>query len=237
MLSVQSSGHALHVFINGQLSGSAFGTRVNRGFTFNGPVNLRAGTNRIALLSIAVGLPNVGLHFETWKTGILGPVLLDGLGQGKKDLTWQKWSYQVGLKGETMNLNSPNGASAVDWIHESLATQTQQPLTWHKAHFDAPEGDEPLALDLQSMGKGQVWVNGQSIGRYWMTFAKGNCNSCDYSGTYRPPKCQSGCGQPTQRWYHVPRSWLKPNGNLLVIFEELGGDVSKISLVKRLASA
>lgn len=237
MFSVQSSGHALHVFINGQLSGSAFGTRVNRGFTFNGPVNLRAGTNRIALLSIAVGLPNVGLHFETWKTGILGPVLLDGLGQGKKDLTWQKWSYQVGLKGETMNLNSPNGASAVDWTHESLATQTQQPLTWHKAHFDAPEGDEPLALDLQSMGKGQVWVNGQSIGRYWMTFAKGNCNSCDYSGTYRPPKCQSGCGQPTQRWYHVPRSWLKPNGNLLVIFEELGGDVSKISLVKRLASA
>jgi hypothetical protein len=33
--------------------------------------------------------------------------------------------------------------------------------------------------------------------------------------------------------YHVPRSWLKPKQNLLVIFEELGGDASKISLVKR----
>lgn len=33
--------------------------------------------------------------------------------------------------------------------------------------------------------------------------------------------------------YHVPRSWLKPTQNLLVIFEELGGDPSKISLVKR----
>lgn len=33
--------------------------------------------------------------------------------------------------------------------------------------------------------------------------------------------------------YHVPRSWLKPTNNLIVIFEELGGNPSKISLVKR----
>lgn len=33
--------------------------------------------------------------------------------------------------------------------------------------------------------------------------------------------------------YHVPRSWLKPSKNLLIIFEEIGGDISKISLVKR----
>lgn len=37
--------------------------------------------------------------------------------------------------------------------------------------------------------------------------------------------------------YHVPRSWLKPTQNLLVIFEELGGDPSKISLVKRSVSS
>lgn len=33
--------------------------------------------------------------------------------------------------------------------------------------------------------------------------------------------------------YHVPRSWLKPSGNLLVVFEEWGGDPTKISLVSR----
>lgn len=33
--------------------------------------------------------------------------------------------------------------------------------------------------------------------------------------------------------YHVPRSWLKPTGNLLVLFEELGGDPTRISLTKR----
>ena len=33
--------------------------------------------------------------------------------------------------------------------------------------------------------------------------------------------------------YHVPRSWLNPSGNLLVVFEEWGGDPSGIALVKR----
>ncbi|KAL5780565.1 hypothetical protein ACOSQ2_011302 [Xanthoceras sorbifolium] len=232
-LSLESAGHAVHVFINGQLSGSAFGTREHRKFTFTGSVNLRAGTNKIALLSLAVGLPNVGLHFETWETGIRGPVLLHGLDHGNKDLSWQKWSYQVGLKGEAMNLVSPNKDSSIDWTQQSLPTQGQQPLTWYKAYFNAPTGNEPLALDMRSMGKGQVWINGKSIGRYWMAYAKGDCNDCSYSGTFRPTKCQRGCGRPTQRWYHVPRSWLKPTKNLLVVFEELGGDASKISLVKR----
>ncbi|KAJ7944216.1 Beta-galactosidase [Quillaja saponaria] len=195
-LIVQSTGHAVHIFVNGQLSGSAFGTRENRRFTYIGKVNLRAGTNRIALLSVAVGLP-------------------------------------VGLKGEAMNLVSPNGISSVEWMQSSIAAQKHQPLTWHKTYFNAPDGDEPLALDMEGMGKGQIWINGQSIGRYWTAYATGNCNDCSYAGSYRPPKCQLGCGQPTQRWYHVPRSWLKPTENLLVVFEELGGDPSRISLVKR----
>ncbi|XAR61708.1 Beta-galactosidase [Bertholletia excelsa] len=232
-LTVDSRGHAVHVFINGQLSGSAYGTREARRFTFSGPVNLQDGLNRIALLSVTIGLPNNGVHFETWKTGILGPVSLYGLDSGKMDLSWQKWSYKVGLKGEAMDLISPSGASSVEWVQGSLIAQRQKPLMWYKAYFNSPEGDEPLALDMGSMEKGQIWINGESIGRYWMVYAKGSCGGCSYSGTYRAPKCQLGCGEPTQRWYHVPRSWLKPTGNLLVIFEELGGDASKITLVKR----
>nr|KYP66909.1 Beta-galactosidase 3 [Cajanus cajan] len=232
-LIVQSTGHAVHVFINGQLSGSAYGTREDRRFRYTGPINLRAGTNKIALLSVAVGLQNVGGHFETWNTGILGPVALRGLDQGKLDLSWQKWTYQVGLKGEAMNLASPNGISSVEWMDSALVLDKNQPLTWHKTYFDTPAGDEPLALDMEGMGKGQIWINGLSIGRYWTAPATGNCNGCSYAGSFRPPKCQVGCGQPTQRWYHVPRSWLKPNHNLLVVFEELGGDPSRISLVKR----
>ncbi|KAM7482640.1 hypothetical protein LguiB_007223 [Lonicera macranthoides] len=232
-LTVHSAGHGLHVFINGKLSGSAFGTREATRFTFTTNVNLRAGMNRISLLSMALGLPNNGLHFETWNTGVLGPIVLNGLDQGKTDLSWQKWSYQVGLKGEAMNLVSPSGISSIEWTRGSLVAQQQKPLTWYKAYFNAPEADEPLAMDMGSMGKGQVWVNGQSLGRYWTTYASGNCSDCNYAGTFRPKKCQSGCGKPTQRWYHIPRSWLEQNRNLLVVFEEIGGDVSKISLAKR----
>ncbi|MED6118383.1 Beta-galactosidase 3 [Stylosanthes scabra] len=233
-ISVQSAGHAVHVFVNGQFSGSAFGTREQRSCTFNGPINLRAGTNKIALLSVTVGLPNVGRHYETWQTGITGPVLLHGLDHGQKDLSWNGWSYQIGLKGEAMNLVSPDRVSSVDWFQESLTTQKQSQLKWHKAYFNAPDGNEPLALDMGSMGKGQVWINGESIGRYWMAYANGGCNSCSYPGPFRPAvKCQLGCGQPTQRWYHVPRSWLKATKNLIVVFEELGGNPWKITLAKR----
>ncbi|KAL3621849.1 Beta-galactosidase 3 [Castilleja foliolosa] len=232
-LIVQSSGHALHVFVNGELFGSVFGTRKNRRITLKEKVNLHAGSNTIALLSVAVGLPNVGGHFESWNTGVLGPVALHGLDKGKWDLSWAKWTYQVGLKGEAMNLVSPNSVSSVDWMKSSLVAQKQQPLAWHKAYFDAPDGDEPLAFDLSSMGKGQLWVNGQSLGRYWTTYAAGACSGCSYTGIFKPSKCQIGCGQPTQRWYHLPRSWLKATQNLVVLFEEVGGDPTRINVVKR----
>ncbi|KAJ6395807.1 hypothetical protein OIU77_020962 [Salix suchowensis] len=237
ILTVQSAGHALHVFINGELSGSARGTREQRRFTFTENVKFHAGKNRISLLSVAVGLPNNGPRFETWSTGILGPVTLHGLDEGRRDLTWQKWSYKVGLKGEDMNLESRKPISSVDWVQGSLVAGKQQPLTWYKAYFNSPKGDDPLALDMSSMGKGQVWINGHSIGRYWTLYAEGNCTGCSYSATFRPARCQLGCGEPTQKWYHVPRSWLKSTQNLLVLFEEIGGDASKISLVKRLVTS
>lgn len=69
-----------------------------------------------------------------------------------------------------------------------------------QAYFDAPEGNDPVALDMRSMGKGQVWINGQSIGRYWTASANGKCDDFHYAGTYRQTKCQLGCGQPTQKW-------------------------------------
>lgn len=38
---------------------------------------------------------NVGVHFETWNAGVLGPVTLKGLNEGTRDLSKQKWSYKV----------------------------------------------------------------------------------------------------------------------------------------------
>ncbi|XWS17401.1 hypothetical protein CRYUN_Cryun33cG0064200 [Craigia yunnanensis] len=233
LLTIWSAGHALHVFINGQLSGTVYGGLENPKLTFSNNVKLRAGINKISLLSVAVGLPNVGTHFETWNAGVLGPVTLKGLNDGTRDLSKQKWSYKIGLKGEALSLHTVTGSSSVEWVEGSLLVK-KQPMTWYKTTFNAPGGNEPLALDMSNMGKGQIWINGQSIGRHWPGYiARGGCGACDYAGTYSDKKCRTNCGEPSQRWYHVPRSWLNPSGNLLVVFEEWGGDPSGIALVKR----
>ncbi|KAL5075138.1 hypothetical protein RYX36_014122 [Vicia faba] len=84
---------------------------------------------------------------------------------------------------------------------------------------------------------GLAWLNGEEIGRYWprlSEFKKEDCvEECDYRGKFNPDKCVTGCGEPTQRWYHVPRSWFKPSGNVLVFFEEKGGDPTKITFARR----
>ena len=235
LLTVMSAGHALHVFINGQFSGTVYGGLDNPKLKYSQNVKLRLGINKISLLSVAVGLPNVGIHFERWNTGVLGPITLQGLNDGTRDLTKQKWSYKVGLKGESLSLHTVSGSSSVEWAEGSLLAQ-KQPMAWYKGTFNAPAGNEPLALDMSSMGKGQIWINGESIGRHWPGYiAQGNCGDCNYAGTYKEDKCQKYCGNPSQRWYHVPRSWLKPSGNLLVVFEEWGGDPTWMTLVKRTA--
>eukprot|EP00250_Pteridium_aquilinum_P030785 c42131_g1_i1 orf=3-380(+) len=97
--------------------------------------------------------------------GIQGPVMLNGLTNGALNLSSQSWTHQVGLQGELLQLYSENGSHNVDW--SSSSTPKNQSLMWYKMTFDAPAGNSPLALDLLTMGKGQAWVNGNSIGRYW----------------------------------------------------------------------
>ncbi|XP_057435634.1 beta-galactosidase 7-like [Lotus japonicus] len=62
------------------------------------------------------------------------------------------------------------------------------------------------------MGKGEAWVNGQSIGRYWIMF-------------------HDSKGKPSQSLYHVTRSFLKDKANnTLVLVEEGGGNPLHISI-------
>ncbi|KQJ94047.1 beta-galactosidase 4 isoform X2 [Brachypodium distachyon] len=229
-LTVYSAGHSMQVFVNGKSYGSVYGGFENPKLTYDGHVKMWQGSNKISILSSAVGLPNVGDHFERWNVGVLGPVTLSGLSEGKRDLSHQKWTYQVGLKGESLGIHTVSGSSAVEWGGPG----SKQPLTWHKALFNAPSGSDPVALDMGSMGKGQMWVNGHHVGRYWSYKAPSRgCGGCSYAGTYREDKCRSSCGELSQRWYHVPRSWLKPGGNLLVVLEEYGGDVAGVTLATR----
>ncbi|XP_028083556.1 beta-galactosidase-like [Camellia sinensis] len=120
------------------MAGTVYGPLGNPKLTYSSTVKLRAGINKISLLSVAVGLP-------TWNTRVLGPVTLKGLNEGTRDLTKQQWSYKVGLKGEGLKLHTLDGSSSVEWAEGSLLA-TKQPLTWYKTTFNAPAGNDPLAL-------------------------------------------------------------------------------------------
>ncbi|KAI4334419.1 hypothetical protein L6164_019116 [Bauhinia variegata] len=233
VLHIESLGHALHAFINGKLSGSGTGNSGKTKVTLDIPVALVAGKNTIDLLSLTVGLQNYGAFFDTWGAGITGPVQLKGLKNGGTlDLSSQQWTYQVGLKGEDLGLSS--GTSG-QWSSQSPLPK-KQPLIWYKTTLAAPSGSNPVAIDFTGMGKGEAWVNGQSIGRYWPTYVspnKGCTDSCNYRGSYSSSKCLKNCGKPSQTLYHVPRSWLQPNGNTLVLFEERGGDPTQISFTTK----
>ncbi|KAF3953143.1 hypothetical protein CMV_021383 [Castanea mollissima] len=104
---------------------------------------------------------------------------------------------QVGLLGEDLKTYEEGNLGNVVWNN---GISPNQRFTWYK-----------VTLNLSSMGKGETWVNGQSIGRYW--------------SSYLDEK-----GNPSQIMYHVPRSFLKPSGNLLVLLEETVGNPLQISL-------
>lgn len=76
------------------------------------------------------------------------------------------------------------------------------------------------------LGKGAALVNGNNIGSFWPSSPAHSegCGPCDYRGVYYDGKCLSACGEPAQRWYHVPRSFLiAGEPNTLTLFEEAGG--------------
>ncbi|KAK2389890.1 beta-galactosidase [Trifolium repens] len=202
VLSIYSLGHVLHSFINGVLTGSAHGNHDNMFVATEHNVNLVNGINNISILSATVGLPNSGAYLERRVAG-LRKVKVQG-----RDFTNYSWGYQVGLLGEKLQIYTVSGSSNVQW--KSFQSSTK-PLTWYQTTFDAPEGNNPVVLNLGSMGKGLAWVNGQGIGRYWVSF--------------HTPK-----GTPSQQWYHIPLSFLKSTGNLLVIVEEETGNPLGITL-------
>ncbi|KAL0353143.1 UNVERIFIED_CONTAM: Beta-galactosidase 6 [Sesamum angustifolium] len=231
-LLIRSLGHAALLFVNKRLVGIGYGNHDDASFTLSAKVKLHTGSNTVDVLSVMIGLQNYGPWFDVQGAGLYSVILTD-LTDSEEDLSFMQWTYQVGLEGEFLGLENASLANSSIWRKES-ATPVNQSLIWYKIVFLPPEGKGPISLNLSGMGKGQAWVNGQSIGRYWSSYlspSSGCSKDCDYRGTYDASKCLKKCGQPAQTLYHVPRSWLQPGENLLVIHEELGGDPSKISVV------
>nr|XP_018676451.1 PREDICTED: beta-galactosidase 7 isoform X1 [Musa acuminata subsp. malaccensis] len=207
-LHVDSLAHVLHVFVNDELLGTVHGKNHGELPVFDKPIPVKGGQNNISLLSVMVGLPDSGAYLEKRFAGIQH-ARIQGTGNLSRDLTHELWRYQVGLRGEKVLIYTEEGSKQAVW--NPVVSFANKPLIWYKTRFDAPRGTDPVALNLANMGKGEVWINGESIGRYWASF-------------------KAPSGKPSQSLYHVPRSFLNPSNNLLVLFEEMGGDPRSITV-------
>ncbi|KAH0845257.1 hypothetical protein HID58_091867 [Brassica napus] len=174
------------------------------------PVSLINGQNNISILSGMVGLPDSGAYMERKSYGLTKAQISCGE-TNAIDLSGYQWGHLVGLLGDKVRLHQWANLKSVKRSTNDAGLIKNCPLAWYKTMFDEPNGDGPVGLNMGSMGKGEVWVNGQSIGRYWVSFL-------------------TPSGHPSQSIYHIPRAFLKPSGNLLVVFEEEGGDPLGISL-------
>ncbi|GKV20944.1 hypothetical protein SLEP1_g30987 [Rubroshorea leprosula] len=210
VIRIASLGHGLLCFVNGEYVGSAHGSKIEKSFVLQKRAPLQAGTNHIIILAYLVGLADSGPYLERRFAGPRSVTIL-GLNTGTLDLTVNGWGHLVGLKGEQKKIYTKEGSEKVKW-KKAPATQADA-LTWYKAHFDAPEGDNPVAIRMIGMGKGMVWINGKSIGRYWTSYL-------------------SPLLQPTQSEYHIPRSYMKPKDNLIVVLEEeQGTNITKVEFL------
>ena len=115
-----------------------------------------------------------------------------------------------------------NLASKVEWAFaqwempdqtafDDLPRLTRKHPGWFQASFPAIEHPTDLVLDLSSMGKGQIYLNGTHVSRYFASIR----------------------GKPVAPFHTalLPGSLLKSKGiNELVLFDELGGNPKKCTL-------
>uniref|UniRef100_A0A0E0IN08 Beta-galactosidase n=1 Tax=Oryza nivara TaxID=4536 RepID=A0A0E0IN08_ORYNI len=196
VIQIKSTAHAMIGFANDAFVGTGRGSKREKSFVFEKPMDLRVGINHIAMLSSSMGMKDSGGELVEVKGGIQDCVV-QGLNTGTLDLQGNGWGHKARLEGEDKEIYTEKGMAQFQW----KPAENDLPITWYKRYFDEPEGDDPIVVDMSSMSKGMIYVNGEGIGRYWTSFI-------------------TLAGHPSQSVYHIPRAFLKPKGNLLIIFEE-----------------
>lgn len=97
-----------------------------------------------------------------------------------------------------------------DELPKTKMAQTSTP-SWWRAAFDAADTTASLFIDLKGMTKGQVYLNGHHIARYFVAGADGK-------------------SLPPMSRVLLPRTLLRTSGNEVTIFDEHGGNPSKAKL-------
>lgn len=149
----------------------------------------RGNAAKLQMLVYTMGRVNFGQAVHDRK-GIHGPVTLTVTGAEPVTLTGWKF-YPIPL----------DGAMPKGFKFAKAPTQTEGPAFWRGTFNLKKTGD--TFLDMRTWGKGMVWVNGHSLGRYWNI-------------------------GPTQTMY-VPGVWLKEGQNEVIVLDVLGPETPQVA--------
>ncbi|KAJ2696171.1 Beta-galactosidase-1-like protein [Coemansia sp. IMI 209128] len=230
-LVLKDAGDVAYAFIGDQALGMRHGRQDQSAmFTFTVPKNGNDSVT-VTVLSQTMGMAHNQQKMELYSRGLLGSVTLCG-----RDITEGKWKMMPGLSKDSGDSDPPPLDSAA-W---SPYNKPQAGLRWYKIKVDkVPDQEDHLAVDLSSMTKGQVWIDSHHLGRYWIRQAPSlkdyaPCQHCDYGGWFWPDStCRKKCGEISQRYYHLPRSYLSGSESYLYVLEEIGGKPENIVIAQR----
>lgn len=166
------------VYLNGKLVGTADRRKKQD------RVKLKAGVNdQLDILVEGTGRINFSPELRNERQGIDGPVFL----AGKEVKDWQIWPLPM------------DDLSKINFTGMEPARGSVGPAFYH-GHFDLQLVGDTF-LDTRGWGKGAVWINGHTLGRFWNV-------------------------GPQQTLY-VPAPWLKAGKNEVVVFT-LGGKTLRL---------
>ncbi len=160
---------------------------------------LKRGNNTVQIAAVPSVLDDDASEAEVKEllASLAGTVFLEGTNEASDSGTWgfAKWEPPTRTQ-----YKDPAKAGKFDGP------------TWWRSTFDAVIDEAaPVVLDLTGMTKGQVFLNGKNLGRYFV---------------------QTGEGKkvPPIHTMPLPTPWLKEKGNELVFFDEHGGNPAKTKI-------
>jgi beta-galactosidase len=176
----------LHDYAQIYLNGKLAGTLDRRLAQSSLPIQVTEPNTQLDVLVENTGRVNYTVAIRSEWQGIRGPVTLAG-------------TPLTGWKIYTLPM--------VDPASLSYSTKTvQSGPVFYRAHFNLKKTDDTF-LDLSSFNKGQVWVNGHNLGRFWKI--------------------------GPQRTLYLPGPWLKKGENTVVVFDLTAQPGSKLQALDK----
>lgn len=157
------------------------------------PEQLKNGANQIQLAVV----PEAGLDSGEKALSTLADLV--HFYEGEDEITsGAEWAFARWEPPRASAFQKPKGA-----------TRVTGPVWW-KATFRPHDAHTPMYIDLSGMTKGQMYVNGRHVSRYFVATAD-----------HKPV-------QPQSRLY-IPPCWMRPgDDNELLLFDEHGGNPAKV---------